>query len=105
MLAEYTVVPDFWVDMPEAQPRARARIKNKNGAPAQIIIEDDGSLSFDPADDIEVDTYQAAKYKDIREEVRVSAPIGVFADKVRIIPAAGQGGQGHGKPAQQKEKG
>jgi len=105
MLAEYTVVADYWVDMPEAQPRARARVKKKDGPPAQIIVEDDGSLSYDPDADIEIDTYQAAKYKDVREEVRLSAPIGVFADKVRIIPAVGQGGQGHGKPAQQKEKG
>jgi len=104
MLAEYTVTADYWTDMPEAQPRSRARVKNKR-PDAQIIVNDDGSLSYDPDANIEIDTYQAAKYKDVREEVRLSAPIGVFADKVRIIPAVGQGGQGHGKPAQQKEKG
>lgn len=103
MLATYTIISAFWVDMPEAKPRARARVKKKDGPDAEIIVNDDGSLTYDPDADIEIDYYESPKYDAIRNEVRLSKPEGAFADKARIIPR-GQEGQPHDKPVVQKDK-
>jgi len=88
MLAEYTVSADWWTDMPEAQPRARARVKNKK-PDAQVVILDDGSLVYDVGADVEIDYYQSPKYKDVRDEERRSVPIETFADR-RITPVVGK---------------
>jgi hypothetical protein len=80
MLASYVIIADVWTDMPEAKPRARARVKNKR-PDAELTVEDDGTLTFSADADIEIDTYDGPKYKDVREEVRVSMPINAFADQ------------------------
>jgi hypothetical protein len=85
MLAKYTVVTDIWTDMPEAKPRARARVKNKR-PDAELTVEDDGTLTFSADADIEIDTYDGPKYKDVREEVRVSIPINATADQDAAKP-------------------
>jgi len=79
MLAKYTVVADIWTDLPEAKPRARARVKN-NRPDAELTVEDDGTLTYDQSA-VDIDTYQSAKYKDVREEIRLSTPINAFADQ------------------------
>lgn len=86
-LAEYTIVSDVWTDIPEAQPRSRARIGKKGdaNATALVIVNDNGTLEYAGDADIEIDTYQDPKYKDVREEVRNSAPPGQ-AKKVRPVP-------------------
>lgn len=44
-----------WVDMPEAEPRTRARLKTA-GAEAQLLtVEDDGTISG-PLDFVDLDT-------------------------------------------------
>lgn len=84
MLAEYTIVDQFWSDMPEAKPRARARMKNGR-PPATIVINDDGELEYDAQNtDIQIDTYQGAKYDAVRNEERRSAPISAYARSVQL---------------------
>jgi hypothetical protein len=89
MLAAYTVIADIWVDMPEAKPRARARVKN-NRPDAELIVEDDGTLTFSEDADIEIDTYGGPKYVDIRKEIRLSMPINAFASDKKIISVTGE---------------
>lgn len=56
-----------WVDLREARPRARARLKNGVTAPQTIDIDIEGALTFD-ASKVDVDTYQGAKYEAVRTE-------------------------------------
>ena len=71
-VARYRVVSDYWTDMPEAQPRARARVAQ--GRPdAEITVTSDGKLHYDQSDGVEVDTYQAPGLAAVRAEKRVTA--------------------------------
>lgn len=98
MLAKYTVMAEWWVDMPEALPRARARVKAKGSSvkakrsndvdvTAEVVVNDDGSLTYDPSI-VEVDEYKDPKYEAIRNEVRLSSRQGTFATGVNVRPVA-----------------
>ncbi len=95
-LATYAVSNQHWTDMPEALPRSRARIRPKGSAKlkrgddeilfAEVVVNDDGTLTYDSDAGIEVDTYADPKYKAIREEVRHSAVQGTPAIRLRPPP-------------------
>jgi hypothetical protein len=89
-LAVYMVTAEYWTDMPEAKPRARARVK-KNRPGAQVTVADDGTLEYAEDAGIEIDRYEDPKYKEVREEVRHSAPPGLHAPKVRLAPRSATG--------------
>ena len=90
-LATYAVSNQHWTDMPEALPRSRARIKTKGAKEedlfAEVIVNDDGTLTYDADAGIEVDPYADPKYKAIREEVRHSRPQGAPAIRLRPPPS------------------
>lgn len=62
--ARYQLHPDtmnsdkgnVWLDMPEAEPRCRARLKPNQTAPCYVVIDADGRLDYDPHL-VEVDVY------------------------------------------------
>lgn len=65
----YTITPEVWTDMPEAKPRARARVEE--GFPnAQITVTLAGALEYDDDAGIVIDRYEDPKYEDVRNEVR-----------------------------------
>ena len=67
--ARYVVEPSDWVDMPEASPRARARVEP--GKPAvTVVIDITGKIHTVPGSEIEVDPYADPKYEAVREEGR-----------------------------------
>lgn len=65
----YTIVSGAWTDMPEAKPRARARVKDGYGN-ARVTVSLDGELEYDDNAGIEIDRYEDPKYEDVRNEVR-----------------------------------
>lgn len=64
--ARYSIFNDAWVDMPEAQPRARARLKDPEGQPVYVVIDLQGLVHA--PDSVEIDRYEDEP--EIRDEVR-----------------------------------
>ena len=65
--AQYVATDECWTDMPEAQPRARARVgKGRPGAP--IVITKDGELHYDQSAGVEIDQYKHPRYAAVRAE-------------------------------------
>lgn len=63
--ARYTAVPDYWVDMPEANPRARARVAEGT---AEVVVDKQGRVHVDGNAGVEIDTYQDPAYESVRKE-------------------------------------
>jgi hypothetical protein len=58
-LTDFTINPEkgyVWVDIPEAEPRCRVRLKPDQTASCYVIVDADGRLDYDPHL-LEVDVY------------------------------------------------
>lgn len=65
--AQYVATDECWTDMPEARPRARARVTA--GQPdAPIVVTLDGGLHYGPDAGVEIDLYEDPKYADVKAE-------------------------------------
>jgi len=65
--ARYIATDQWWTDMPEAKPRARARVAD--GLPeALIVVTLDGELHYDQDAGVEIDRYEDPAYAEVRAE-------------------------------------
>lgn len=65
----YAIGSGVWTDMPEARPRARARVMDGYGT-AQVTVSLAGELEYDENAGVVIDRYEDPKYEDIRNEAR-----------------------------------
>jgi len=56
-----------WIDLREARPRQRAKLKSGIEVPAEVFINEDGTLDFDPTK-IEIGQYEGPEYEAVRAE-------------------------------------
>lgn len=56
-----------WIDLREAKPRQRAKLKAGQEQPADVFINEDGTLTYDPTK-IEIGQYDGPEYEAIRAE-------------------------------------
>lgn len=55
----------IWVDIPDARPRVRAKLK-KDSEPAELTVDEDGAIEH--SKDVLIDMYEGPKYERVRAE-------------------------------------
>lgn len=61
VVARYMATSEWWVDVPEANPRSRVKLRKQDGPEQPVQVYTDGSIYLDD-ELVEVDTYDGPEF-------------------------------------------